>query len=1460
MVEDFWKNIEANEKSQKDLSLVEPDEKVIPAEDVIRIKKRAKLAQGDYASERAEYMSRPEVRGRLKQNEFIENIPSWIKPALRIPGATDLVRNSLPAVEEFTKQVDKFPASFNSAANEPERQGLLFRKNTGQKFTAADQIRLNSLTGSQNSDSLVGEIAGGLVGTVKEGAAEIAGGAITGASIAAAPAAIQFSTGIALPLAPLTLTGGVVTGALYGLQAAGARQGYVQGYNDIREFGSTYRDDKGHALNPTVVGGAAQIAGVANGVLNGIGLGALTKAIPGSSALLSKGAPGLMKALLTSAEGRSLIARVGSQVVEQGGIAGLTTLIQEATKAGISLDSKVAAAIPGKVQESAIKGATTGLILGGTIETGTSAALKAIGKAHRDAGLHLDPEVGNATVDVDKLRGIRAQVGDTELHTLAQKLGKSVEEVKADLGFEGVMPAAGYPITDGKWATVVEQNDELRKAFDVEVKAEQAAGEQTKVDPIAQKEALQSTLIESGLTPEQAASASEFVVRGAATVGLDLNALGITPNAKLPKGVQGQLGRSGIKLSPDANISTILHETGHAYRRELAKNLTNPENKVINDFVGAKDSNWTRAQEEKYTAAIENYFRTGKVGDKVPVVVKNLITDVAKEFRDVYRSALDIPNVSVLTPDIVGHLDRLYQVEREFSGLNLPKATILETAAKVSQKQPKAKVISKIAERALENHPLVKSGVNFSRAELEMRLGKEFTDSLPDSLTTGTDRLDSVGVDVLVDFANINDGINYQDPSNNAENTQRALYDNPEHTKRVEAELKELGNAREAAGGKNTNRKRMSTDLRNFKLSELDPDYFALRARSARLGAEEARAAGNLDLAIELKRVELSNTGLYTAVKRGLAEVESLGKTAIDFDVSALKELTLNQAIKQLRASKHQVANLTSLTASITGDLFWAKGRTDINTQKRSWIDTFTGVEAYNMSPEILVRFLEGTRGYGEGGELSKALFGRAYEAQGRAYDYGTRLQKELAAILNPADAPIWNTAEAYPITAHLAGENVKLNANQQRVADSLGQFLDVNLIEFKGKPGDELMTSVIRSYMSEVRSATHSKLVAEMKFIVNNDDFRKTVIKEAGEERYKALSKWVEDFGGSQQVLDGLDGLLNTMRKNYTRGVLATYNPFSAAKQLTDIFLGGASSVANGQLLAGLPKISQNFVVHGFSIESQKFARGKSKYLEAEFDRFDADLEDAKANLNDDSKKLFDRFTEGGGVFLSLADRSAKTTVWTANYSKALAEGFSEAKAIATADANTRLVFTSASPASRTSGQRSTGAQRLLSVFATPLISALNSNQLALSLGGGKGATAIAQTLVMGTLADAMISIIAGFGPKEGEDPVQWLFTQMWSRQLSVLTGVSVDKPIKALTSGRALDAAALVPVFGPVAKLLATPEDLSDEEFTEKEMINALKAVAGLTGVGAINGAIFADQFGKDRLEGVPLTEIKK
>lgn len=111
-------------------------------------------------------------------------------------------------------------------------------------------------------------------------------------------------------------------------------------------------------------------------------------------------------------------------------------------------------------------------------------------------------------------------------------------------------------------------------------------------------------------------------------------------------------GTAIIRAFEGQNLSTLLHETGHLFRRDLAGD----DLAVAERWAGARGGKWNRKAEEKFARGFENYLATGKAPSK-------RLSDVFAKFKDwlsgvygaIKGTAIDV-NIS---PEMRGVFDRL---------------------------------------------------------------------------------------------------------------------------------------------------------------------------------------------------------------------------------------------------------------------------------------------------------------------------------------------------------------------------------------------------------------------------------------------------------------------------------------------------------------------------------------------------------------------------------------------------------------------------------------------------------------------------------------------------------------------------------------------------------------------------------------------------------------------------------
>lgn len=111
-------------------------------------------------------------------------------------------------------------------------------------------------------------------------------------------------------------------------------------------------------------------------------------------------------------------------------------------------------------------------------------------------------------------------------------------------------------------------------------------------------------------------------------------------------------GRAVIHAFEGADISTIVHEVGHIFRRDLSGS----DLRAAEEWAGVKDGVWTREAEEKFARGFEKYLADGSAPSKV---LKAVFAKLKDWLVGVYRVIAGSPIDVNLTPEIKGVFDRL---------------------------------------------------------------------------------------------------------------------------------------------------------------------------------------------------------------------------------------------------------------------------------------------------------------------------------------------------------------------------------------------------------------------------------------------------------------------------------------------------------------------------------------------------------------------------------------------------------------------------------------------------------------------------------------------------------------------------------------------------------------------------------------------------------------------------------
>tara|TARA_R110002096_G_scaffold19933_1_gene66507 strand:- start:10431 stop:16589 length:6159 start_codon:yes stop_codon:yes gene_type:complete len=97
-------------------------------------------------------------------------------------------------------------------------------------------------------------------------------------------------------------------------------------------------------------------------------------------------------------------------------------------------------------------------------------------------------------------------------------------------------------------------------------------------------------------------------------------------------------GRAVIRMAKGADISSLIHEVGHIFRRTM----TPQQLKLIEDSYGAIDGLWTTEAEEKWARGFERWVRTGTTSNqKLQPVFKDFKTWMTRIYKRIKGSSIE---------------------------------------------------------------------------------------------------------------------------------------------------------------------------------------------------------------------------------------------------------------------------------------------------------------------------------------------------------------------------------------------------------------------------------------------------------------------------------------------------------------------------------------------------------------------------------------------------------------------------------------------------------------------------------------------------------------------------------------------------------------------------------------------------------------------------------------------------
>ena len=107
-----------------------------------------------------------------------------------------------------------------------------------------------------------------------------------------------------------------------------------------------------------------------------------------------------------------------------------------------------------------------------------------------------------------------------------------------------------------------------------------------------------------------------------------------------------------IRAFETADVSSLVHELGHVFRRDLAAE----DLAIAETWAGVKDGKWTVNAEEKFARAFEKYLADGKAPIKeLKAIFEQFKRWLAEIYSGIKGSSIDVN----ITPEIQGVFDRL---------------------------------------------------------------------------------------------------------------------------------------------------------------------------------------------------------------------------------------------------------------------------------------------------------------------------------------------------------------------------------------------------------------------------------------------------------------------------------------------------------------------------------------------------------------------------------------------------------------------------------------------------------------------------------------------------------------------------------------------------------------------------------------------------------------------------------
>ena len=463
-------------------------------------------------------------------------------------------------------------------------------------------------------------------------------GALLGGGAALASAATGLGVPVTVPLAAGMYAVGQVSGTAeyaYKVESGAALKEMFQ-----------YKDDAGNRIDPSIARATATGIGVLNAAIELAQVQQLLKTIPGGEKLMSGAIRKVGTDLAKKRVFQNMLARF---VKRHGTFVGLQTLEEAAQESVTIAGEELAKEITGRLEGVELQGSTPEEIGARIRETMVESAkgFTVIGLPGNTVSSYLDGKTTTEQQDAQATQEADGEQVEPDLND-PQKIGDF------DVTEDDILKAF-----DGAVSTVEQAElDEFIEASPAR-KAEMA----TEWSSRTRYNSIKSTFAEA-VGEEQADAAMQLFEARAAAAGYDsaeaylesrgvdvvsVSAVDFADDNDLQLDDNGPKGaavfaenKAIINLFETADFSTLVHESGHIFRRDLAGN----DLAVAEAWAGVKDSKWQVEHEEKFARAFEKYLSDGNApSTELQTVFQKFKAWLSDIYKTINGSSIDV-NVS----------------------------------------------------------------------------------------------------------------------------------------------------------------------------------------------------------------------------------------------------------------------------------------------------------------------------------------------------------------------------------------------------------------------------------------------------------------------------------------------------------------------------------------------------------------------------------------------------------------------------------------------------------------------------------------------------------------------------------------------------------------------------------------------------------------------------------------------